>query len=199
MNRITESKKMSINLTASILSVLFILANSCLATSAKLFPTELPESRWVEFSAAGFSQPVSGVIYRADNPPCCGVPVGAVSTGCIDIDVRGVYGFSSIFNPESSVPYKKGWRMPRKLPQPGPLLGLSVGGRTWVLASKEIVNGGQISWCTEPLLQGKWAEGEYKPHQVDVPKIQAVSPTRQIHYWGHFPVADVEFEICVNK
>ena len=59
-----------------------------------LFPIDLPDLQWLEFEAEGFPRPVSGVIYRTGNPPCCGVPLGGISTGCIDIDARGVYGFS---------------------------------------------------------------------------------------------------------
>ena len=76
-----------------------------------LFPRDLPPLEWVEFSAAGFAQPVSGVIYRTDKPPCCGVSLGGISTGCLDIDARGVYGFSSLFNPGSSHPVEKNWRI----------------------------------------------------------------------------------------
>ena len=50
------------------------------------FPVDLPELQWVEFQAAGFTKPVSGVIYRTDQPPCCGVTLGGISTGCVDID-----------------------------------------------------------------------------------------------------------------
>ena len=71
-----------------------------------LFPVDLPESQWVQFDAEGFSRPVCGVIYRTGKPPCCGVPLGGIGTGCLDIDARGVYGFSSIFNPASEA---RGW------------------------------------------------------------------------------------------
>ncbi len=52
----------------------------------KLFPTDQPEMEWREFPAQGFSEPVSGLIYRTGQPPCCGVPLGGISTGCLDID-----------------------------------------------------------------------------------------------------------------
>jgi len=34
------------------------------APAANIFPINLPGSKWVQFSAAGFSHPVTGVIYR---------------------------------------------------------------------------------------------------------------------------------------
>ena len=60
-----------------------------------------------EFEAAGFSKPVSGVVYRSDKPPCCGVTLGGISTGCLDIDARGVYGWSTLFNPVGPHPLAK--------------------------------------------------------------------------------------------
>lgn len=171
-----------------------LTATAAFAVAGGLFPANLPVSQWSEFSAEGFSQPVTGVIYRSVNPPCCGMSLGAVDTGCIDLDVRGSYGFSCIFNPESMMPFRQGWRMPRKLPNPEPLLGISVGDQTWVLASKEMISGGTIQWCTEPDLGGRWSAGDYHPHQVNVPKIDGVQPTDDIEYWGHYPVADLKYK-----
>ena len=51
----------------------------------KLFPTDLPELKWVEFSAEGFSKPVSGVIHRVAQPAVCGMPLGGIDTGCLDL------------------------------------------------------------------------------------------------------------------
>ena len=159
----------------------------------KLFPANLPELQWSQFAAEGFSQPVSGVIYRADQPPCCDVPLGGISTGCIDIDARGIFGFSSLFNPKASHPTHEQWRMPRKLPTLQPFLGLATGGKVWVLAAEEMIHGGEIPWCTEPQMlevQGKKAE----PHTVTCPTIKDVRAATDIHYWGHYPVVDMEFE-----
>ena len=48
--------------------------------STRLFPTNLPECDWREFSAAGFTSPVSGVIYRGDTPAVNGMPLGGIDT-----------------------------------------------------------------------------------------------------------------------
>ena len=56
----------------------------------RLFPTDVPADTWASFAAHGFSEPVDGVVYRTEAPPCCGVPLGGVGTGCIDLDARGV-------------------------------------------------------------------------------------------------------------
>ena len=84
----------------------------------RLFPIDLPSLEWRQFEAAGSAEPVAGVIFRAAEPPCCGVPLGGLGTGCLDLDARGVYGFSSIFNPTSAFPgFALGGR-PRRLPRP---------------------------------------------------------------------------------
>ena len=137
----------------------------------------------------GFSRPVSGAIFRTARPPCCGVPLGGVATGCVDIDARGVFGYSSIFNESSLHPFDtRGWRMPRKMPAIEPVLGLAVGGSTWVLATEQMVQGGELPWCTDP------HDGTKENLTVDCAAIEGVQPVREIHYWGHFPVADMLFE-----
>ena len=163
-------------------------------TPARLFPVDLPARQWIEFAAAGFSHPVSGAIFRTDRSPCCGVPLGGISTGCLDLDARGLWGFSSIFNPCSTDLRRDGWRVPRKLPAVRPILGLAVGDRTWVLATRETLEGGEISWCTDPLMTEP--RGEEIPQSViTVPPMEGVEPAAEIHYWGHYPVADMEFEV----
>ncbi|HXW13032.1 MAG TPA: GH116 family glycosyl-hydrolase, partial [Terriglobia bacterium] len=162
------------------------------APAVRLFPTELPELQWQEYRAAGFEQPVAGVIFHPSKPPCCGVPLGGISTGCIDLDVKGVYGFSSIFNGWSHWPHEIGVeasRMARKPPTLQPLLGLAVGGRTWVLTTDEILRGGDIAYCRDPNLK----PSRYDAH-VKTPPLEGVRAAKEIHYWGHYPVADLEFE-----
>ena len=160
---------------------------------AKLFPTELPELQWQEFRAAGFEQPVAGAIFDPSKPPCCGVPLGGISTGCIDLDVKGVYGFNSIFNGWSNWPHEiavEGSRMARKPPTLQPLLGLAVGGETWVLTTEEILKGGDIAYCRDP----NFKLSRFNPHVKTLP-LQGVRAAKEIHYWGHYPIADLEFEI----
>src|SRR6266404_2171489 len=65
---------------------------------AKLFPTDLPSQKWVEFPAAGFSGPAAGVIYRRDQPPRQGMALGAIDTGYMSLETDGTLGFCTIFN-----------------------------------------------------------------------------------------------------
>ena len=120
-----------------------------------LFPgPELPERTWTQFAALGFTKPVCGVIYRKDKPPECGVPLGAIGTGCLDLDADGTLGYCSIFG--SFVPARGQLRLP--------FLGLKVAKQTWVLASRY------------------------------TDQIENVGKADEIHYWGHYPIADLEYE-----
>jgi uncharacterized protein (DUF608 family) len=151
-------------------------------TLPRLFPTDLAELAWLEFPAAGFDRPVSGILYRSGKPPCCGLPLGGVSTGCLDIEVEGALGFSSVFTPER-----------RRKQLLLPFLGVSVAGRTTVLSSRRILEGGRIEGCASPA-ESKGAEaGIRELGRVTAPAIEGVEPAREIHYWGHYPVADLEF------
>lgn len=154
-----------------------------------MFPYDLPLLEWIEFPALGFERPVNGVIYDCKKPPCCGVALGGLSTGCLDIDVRGVYGFNSIFHAKSKR-FEYSFT-PRKLPTCEPMFGLSIGGKTWVLASREFIEGGDIDWCTTPAVA--WGK---KPQidKVTCNRIENVGKAENIQYWGHYPVADIQFE-----
>ena len=62
------------------------VSGPCLACSRPTYrPTPGRHSQ-----RTGSSEPVDGVVYRTEAPPCCGVPLGGVGTGCIDLDARGV-------------------------------------------------------------------------------------------------------------
>jgi uncharacterized protein (DUF608 family) len=121
----------------------------------ELFPAgNLPDLAWTQFRASGFTEPVCGMIHRKSRPAECGMPLGAVGTGCLDLDTDGTLGYCSIFS--SFVP-------PRGKLQ-SPLLGIAVNKQTWVLATRH----------TE--------------------EIENVGKAHDIHYWGHYPIADLEYE-----
>ena len=87
-----------------------------------LFTEGLPIRKGQEFSALGYIAPVSGAIFTSDQAPCCGVPLGGISTGCLDIDPRGVFGYSSLFNPGSLHAEWKNWRYPSRAPDLQPFM-----------------------------------------------------------------------------
>ena len=67
-----------------------------------LFPPDLPYAKWIQFAAAGFNEPVSGILFSNTDKTCCGMPLGGLGTGCLDIETTGVLGFDSLFQPETS-------------------------------------------------------------------------------------------------
>jgi uncharacterized protein (DUF608 family) len=79
------------------------------------------------------------------------MPLGGVSTGFLDLETDGTFGFCTLFN--SGVPTRGPLGMP--------CLGLSVDGKTCVLTTRPVM-------------------GNENAHEI--------------HYWGHYPVADIEYE-----
>ena len=92
--------------------------------SGELFPSQSLSARaWAQFTAAGFTEPV---IYRKSKPAECGLPLGAIDTGGIDLDTDGTFGYCSMF----------GSFIPPRGPLRQPFLGIRVGKQTWVLATR---------------------------------------------------------------
>ena len=99
-----------------------LLFRNCMSLPL-LFPTKPRDLRWAEFRAEGFLNPVCGVIYRAGQA-VCGLPLGGIGTGCMDLNTDGTLGRCSIFN--SFAP-------PRELQQS--FLALAVGDKVWSLTT----------------------------------------------------------------
>ena len=151
-------------------------------STTTLFPTHLSHTEWVKFECDGYSTPVTGIIYGPDKPTCCGVPLGGVATGCIDIEVGGVLGFETLFN-----------QFPRQPQLLTPFLGLVVDGQTHVLADQKYLDGGEIEGCVEPNRETEpTKDRDWTTHLIT---IQGVSGPKRIHYFGHYPVVDIEYEL----
>jgi uncharacterized protein (DUF608 family) len=133
---------------------------------ARLFPTDLPTKEWVEFAARGFAKPVWGALYRKAHMPTCGMPLGAVDTGCVDLEADGTFGACTIFNSH----------VPRRGPLNLPFLGLHTEDRTWLLSTRAVASMN---------MPGNY--GHAVPDQVMC--------ADEIHYWGHYPVVDLEYEM----
>lgn len=138
-----------------------------------LFPTVLPGKEWVHFKARGFAEPVCGVIYRRGDVLTNGMALGGIDTGCLDLESSGLLGYCTLFNTH----------VPRRGPLNLPLLGMSVNGQTWVLCDPAQVKQGEGSAQKNPV----------EPVLSNL-NLDGVRTVRQIHYWGHYPVADLEFE-----
>ena len=133
--------------------------------SYPLFPTDLPDRRWSQFAAEGYDVPVCGVAHHGTNPPDCGMPPGVVDTGCLDLEPSGLLGYSSIFNA----------LVERNGPLNLPFLGLSLNMQTWVLTTLSV--------------QGR--QGDAWLENAHPPFYRGVRTASEIHYWGHYPVADL--------
>ena len=93
-----------------------------------LFPAGLPLREFAEFPAQGYGGTVPGVVYSGKEPPECGVPLGGIDTGCLDLEATGLLGFATIFNS----------LFPRRGPIAVPFLGLTTGARpqrTWLMTT----------------------------------------------------------------
>ena len=147
------------------------------AAGGTLFPTVLPAPDWGQFKAEGFSDPVCGVIYRCGNVVTNGMALGGIDTGCVDLETSGLLGYATIFNSHA----------PRRGPINLPVLGMSVGGKTWVYCDPTQTKqgwGGFQGGSDGPPIPAVWTD--LNLDGVQVPK--------QIHYWGHYPVVDLEFD-----
>jgi len=138
-----------------------------------LFPTDLPGKEWVHFRAAGFAQPACGVVYRRGDTVTNGIALGGVDTGCVDLETSGLLGYCTLFNTH----------VPRRGPLNLPFLSVSISGRTWVLCDPRQIKRGDGSVQKNPV----------EP-VLDQLAFEGVDTVREIHYWGHYPVADIEFE-----
>ncbi|MBX7255662.1 MAG: hypothetical protein K1Y02_04795 [Candidatus Hydrogenedentes bacterium] len=155
------------------------LATYCLvlcgfiASAQELFPSDLPSREWVHFQAEGFQEPALGVIFRGHDILTNGMALGGIDTGCIDFENTGLLGYMTIFNTH----------VPRRGPVNLPFLGLNVGGQTWVLCNPQPKDG----WG------GSQKGKEVIPVDMGL-KLEGVKTVDDILYWGHYPVADVEFK-----
>ncbi len=148
-----------------------------------LFPPGMEAFEWSQFRAAGYPEPVSGIVYRqvlaswsqfgagSGIRPASGVPLGGIDTGALYVEASGAFGYTSIFN--------------HYTPQGGPLntpyLGLGIGDKVWVLTSRRTKN----------------YAGDCRPSLgppmtfFETPGLEEING---VDYWGHYPIADTQFQ-----
>jgi uncharacterized protein (DUF608 family) len=147
--------------------------------SNRLFPPHILHAKWQEFNAWGYSKPVTGVVYRGEPRPTCGMPLGGIDTGCIDIEPNGMIGYSTIFNHLIN---------PRLLVNL-PFLGLHCAGSTWVLISDTL---GKGETPKKPPTSMAFPPLDYTPSYFDI-GLEGVETAESVDYWGHYPLLDMEF------
>jgi uncharacterized protein (DUF608 family) len=148
-------------------------------TPGRLFPPHLLHASWQQFEAAGYSQPVTGVIYRGEPRPTAGMPLGGLDTGCVDIEPNGLLGYSTLFNHLIS---------PRLLLN-RPFLGLHSGGQTYVLATDTRGKQDTPRPAMHPLT---FPHTDYTPVYEDI-GLRGVRLADSIDYWGHYPILDLAY------
>ncbi len=144
----------------------------------RLFPPLL-HAKWQQFEAAGYTKPVTGVIYRGEPRPTCGMPLGGLDTGCVDVEPNGMLGYSTVFNHLIR---------PRLLLNL-PFAGLFSGGKTRVLVSDTLGKEDTPRTTPSPLA---FPPTDYTPIYFDV-GLKGVEIAESIDYWGHYPILDIEF------
>ncbi len=149
------------------------------------FPYSLPANEWIEFESEGFSQSVTGVIYRSASP-VRGVPLGGLGTGFMHLGTDGRLDRNTIFNsflpPSASVGMSNVTR--DHVPDFSlPFLGLCLDDRVWVLGLPKLQERTGWAAITHTSMVGEPLDQELGLAYAD-----------ELHYWGHYPVADMEFE-----
>ena len=162
---------------------------------ARLFEPGVASGEWSQFNAAGFDIPVSGLVTRTNKTPCCGVPLGGLGTGCLDVGAHGTLGYMTCFPTRRRKPVGRYQPSYREAVVERPFLGIAVGGQTWVCATADRLKGGRIQGCVEPgmnrelLDDPSWLEA----WSAEIPVVVGVEPATEIEYWGHYPVVDMEY------
>ena len=133
----------------------------------QFFPTGLPERQFQTFSAEGFSQPVVGVIYRYGGSNNHGVPVGGIGTGYLNVDLDGTIGEWTIFN---------------NLVNP-----LSAEQKIWLPGPVGVPRDVNLPFLGLATGGSTW--------MLSLNQLSGVGKADQIHYWGHYPVADLEYDL----
>jgi uncharacterized protein (DUF608 family) len=162
------------------------------APPKRLFSIDRPDCQWVDLHAQGFDSPVTGVIYRKATAPTNGMALGGIDTGCIDLETSGLWGYCTIFNTH----------VPRRGPMNLPFLGVQLDGKVWVLCDPTQIKQGQGNF--QPPFSNQFVghtkylkqQGEpiAEPYTEEL-KFDGLKTPAEIHYWGHYPVADMEYEM----
>src|SRR5690606_28398714 len=99
--------------------------------SQRYFPPHILHASWQTFPVKGFGRPVTGVVYRGIPRPTCGMPLGGLDTGCIDLEPNGMWGYSTIFNHLGRA-HDDG---PPRIALNEPIAALALGDETYLLAT----------------------------------------------------------------
>jgi len=111
---------------------------------------------------------MKNVEYKGSKPPVCGVPLGGIGTGCLDIEANGMLGYTTQFNSH----------VMRRGPLMIPLMGVCVNHNTWV--------------CTTQPVQHR--HGEVMVDTTNWQHIGTPHHAQEIHYRGAYPIIEMDYE-----
>ena len=148
--------------------------------NSRLFPAGLLQAEWQQFSAQGYFRPVTGVVYRGEPRPTCGMPLGGIDTGCLDLEPNGMLGYSTLFNDLVN---------PRRLLNL-PFMGYHIDGRTRLLITDRKAKEDTPTPAASP---HQFPPTDYTPRYRSL-ALDSVDICRSLDYWGHYPIADLEFD-----
>ena len=148
----------------------------------RLFPKNLLHSSWLDFQSYEYDNDVCGVIYRGEPKPSCGMPLGGIDTGCLDIETNGMLGYATIFNDLIN---------PRLLYN-CPFLGININDEDTYL----LISDNKIKYDSP---KDKNNDNYFPPldytikyKEVEIPGLKKCD---YIDYFGHYPVLDMEYHI----
>ncbi|MBI2842079.1 MAG: hypothetical protein HYX78_01625 [Armatimonadetes bacterium] len=160
-------------LTAITALCLTVSGSGCLSAAARIFPKDLPAREWVSFTADGLPTPVTGIVYRNGNM-LPGMPLGGLGTGFISLGTDGTLDYvCTIFNN-----YYERWKVSDK-----------VGKAENIIQNQQLRR--HVPTMRLPFL-GMSVGG--KVTLLSLKAMEGVESAEQIDYWGHYPVADLEYK-----
>ena len=136
---------------------------------ADLIPADVRPREWVEFRSQGFESDVAGSVFEDGGQRQCGVPLGGLGTGYVSVSLDGNLGQWTIYNNLVN-----------------PVYGLKTEyGGTWVGIPRKI----------EMPFLGLSVDGQTT--LLSLQKIGDLKAAKQVRYWGHYPVADLVYDLDV--
>ena len=142
-----------------------------------------PDS-YQEIEVAGYSVNPCGYVFRESvSKAVCGMPLGGIDTGCVDLETSGLWGYSTIFN--SLIPRGGPWNTP--------MLGVSDGRNSVVLSSLRA----KVNWISGGITAGEEYEDQTNGETLYGELPDGLTKPKEIRYFGHYPVADIQYDLDI--
>jgi non-lysosomal glucosylceramidase len=150
-----------------VVAVLVAVVGTAWPAIAQTSLSGLPERDWVSIHADGYSEPAVAVVFRDGGQRRSGIPLGGLGTGYVSLGLDGNLQEWTIFN---------------NLFNPEYGLKTEYAG-TWVGIPRRL----------ETPFLGVAIDGNTS--LLSLQKLPGLGSAKQIHYWGHYPIADLQYEL----